>query len=76
MLSSVLKSMRAIEISLLIIRAFVWLRKILPAHKELASKVAELENAVAQHDEAIKTIVHALQQMIEPPDNPKRRIGF
>ena len=76
MLSSVLNSTRATEISRMIIRAFVWLRKTLPAHQELAAKVAELENAVGQHDEAIKTIVQALQQMIVPPDKPQRRIGF
>jgi len=76
MLSSVLKSARAVEISLLIIRAFVWLRQAIPAHKELAAKVAELENAVGKHDDAIKAIVQALQQMIVPQDSEQRRIGF
>ena len=59
MLSSVLKSSRAEEISVLIINAFVWLRQAIPAHKELAAKVAELENAVGKHDDAIKAIVQA-----------------
>ena len=76
MLSSVLKSTRAIEVSLMIIRAFVWLRRAVPAYKELADKVAELENAVGKHDDAIKAIVQALQQMIVPPDGAKRKIGF
>jgi len=76
MLSGVLNSPRAKEISVLIIRAFVWLRQAIPAYKELAAKVAELENAVGQHDEAIKTIVHALQQLIVPPDKGGRRIGY
>jgi len=76
MLSSVLNSERAMEISRMIINAFVWLRQAIPAYKELAAKVAELENAVGKHDDAIKAIVQALQQMIVPPDGEKRRIGF
>ena len=76
MLSSVLNSERAMEISRMIINAFVWLRQAIPAYKELAAKVAELENAVGQHDDAIKTIVQALQQLIVPPDKENRRIGY
>ncbi|MCL1888960.1 MAG: ORF6N domain-containing protein [Desulfovibrionaceae bacterium] len=76
MLSSVLNSERATEISRMIIRAFVWLRQTVPAYQELAAKMAELENAVGQHDEAIKTIVEALQELIVPPEPPRRKIGF
>jgi len=76
MLSSALNSTRADEISLLIVRAFVWLRQAVPAYKELADKVTELENAVGKHDNAIKSIVQALQQMIVPPDKTQRKIGF
>ena len=76
MLASVLNSARAVEVSVLIIRAFVWLRQAVPAYKELATKVAELENAVGKHDDAIKAIVQALQQMIVPSDSPQRKIGF
>ena len=76
MLSSILNSPRAKEISVLVVRAFVWLRQTVPAYKELAAKVAELENSVGQHDESIKAIIQALQQMILPPDKDKRRIGF
>jgi len=76
MLSSVLKSARAVEVSVMIVRAFVWLRQAVPAYKELAAKVAELENAVGKHDDAIKAIVQALQQMIVPPDKESRKIGF
>jgi len=76
MLSSVLHSEQAIQVNVAIIRAFVWLRRAAPAYKELADKVAELENAVGKHDDAIKAIVQALQQMIVPQDGTQRRIGF
>jgi len=83
MLSSVLKSARAVEISLLIIRAFVWLRQAVPAYKELADKVTELEDAVRKHDVTIGNhdvalggIIEALNELILPPDKDKRRIGF
>ena len=61
-----LKSARAEEISRMIVRAFVWLRQAAPAYKEIAAKVTELENAVGKHDDAIKTIVQTLQQLIVP----------
>jgi hypothetical protein len=76
MLSSVLNSTRATEVSLLVIRAFVWLRQILPGYRELAAKVMELEIAVERHDESLSGIIEALHQLITPPDKEKRRIGF
>jgi hypothetical protein len=76
MLSSVLKSMRATEISLLVIRAFVWLRQIVPAHKELADRLTELEHAVSGHDKDIATLLSAMRQLVSPPQTAKRRIGF
>ena len=76
MLSGVLNSPRAKEISILVVRAFVWLRQTVPAYKELAAKVAELESAVGKHDEALGGIIEALQQLIVPPDKEKRRIGY
>jgi hypothetical protein len=76
MLSSVLNSPCADEISLLIVRAFVWLRQTVPAYKELAAKVIELEAAVGKHDVAIGGIIEALHKLILPPSKDKRRIGF
>ena len=76
MLSSVLNSQRAKEISILIIRAFVWLRQTIPAYKELAAKVAELESAVGKHDAELRGIIETLHQLIMPPDKEKQRIGF
>jgi hypothetical protein len=76
MLASVLKSTRAEEISVLVIRAFVWLRQAIPAYKELAAKVTELEKAVGRHDTKLVGIIETLQRLIIPPDKEKRRIGF
>jgi phage regulator Rha-like protein len=76
MLSSVLRSARAIQVNIAIIRAFVWLRQAIPAYKELAAKVAELEEAVGKHDAAIGGIIEALHELIMPPDKEKRRIGY
>ena len=76
MLSGILNSPQAKEISVLIIRAFVWLRQTIPAYKELAAKIAELEEAVGKHDAALGGIIETLHQLIMPPDKEKRRIGF
>ena len=76
MLSSVLNSDQAVQVNIAIFRAFIWLRKALPAHQELASKVAELEEVVGQHDAAIGGIIETLNEMMLPPNKDKRRIGF
>ena len=56
MLSSVLRSKRAIEVNIAIMRAFVKLRELLATHKELASKLQDLEQQLKGHDEQIQTI--------------------
>ena len=76
MLSSVLNSEQAVQVNIAIFRAFIWLRKALPAHQELTAKVAELEAIVGKHDVAIGGIIDALNELILPPDKEKRRIGF
>ena len=76
MLSSVLNSERATEISRMIIRAFVWLRQTIPAYKDLAAKVAELEATVGKHDAALGDIIEALRELIMPPNKEKKRIGY
>jgi uncharacterized membrane protein len=58
-------------------RAFVKLREILSAHKELAKKLAELEQKIECHDEEIRAIFEAIRQLMMPaPVKPRRRIGF
>ena len=77
MLSSVLNSERAIQVNILIMRAFTKLRGILLTHKELAAKIEALEKKYTEHDETIKDIFDATKKLIEPPTlKEKRIIGF
>jgi phage regulator Rha-like protein len=77
MLSSVLRSGRAIQVNIAIMRAFVKLRKILSEHKELAHRLSELEQKIVRHDEKIAAIFHAIKKLMAPPPVlPKRRVGF
>ena len=77
MLSSVLRSPRAIAANVAIMRAFVQLRYLAAANHELGSKLDELERRVAGHDETITTIIKAIRDLATPPVPPKKtRIGF
>lgn len=76
MLSSVLKSERAIEVNILIIRAFVKLREIISTHKKVEEKLKELESKLKEHDDQIVQIIQVINQLIAPPKLPKRKIGF
>jgi len=76
MLSSVLNSKRAVQVNLLIIRAFVKLREMLSTHKDLARKLEDLEKKYETHDVQIKAVFDAIRNLIEPPVSPRRRIGF
>jgi hypothetical protein len=78
MLSSVLRSDRAIEVNIAIMRAFVRLRKILATHKELARKLEEIERKLGDHDEKFQVVFEAIRQLMTPPQEPEntRRIGF
>jgi len=76
MAASVLNSPRATEMSILVVRAFVKLRNILATHRQLATKLDELERKLATHDEQIVVLFNAIRQLMAPPAKPKRRIGF
>jgi len=77
MAASMLNSPRAIEVGVFVVRAFVKLRQFVLAHKELASKLDQLERKVGSHDEAIKQLVAAIRQLMTPaPTAPKKQIGF
>jgi hypothetical protein len=76
MLSSVLKSERAVKVNIAIMRTFVKLRPALETNRELAQKFAELEKRVGKHDEEIGAIIEAIRQLMAPPEKPRREIGF
>ena len=76
MLSSVLQSKRAVQVNIQIMRAFVKLRNLLSTHKELAEKLQDLEKQYDTHDRQIKAIFEAIRQLMQPPEKPKRQIGF
>jgi phage regulator Rha-like protein len=76
MLASVLKSERAIRMSILIVKAFVRLREFLATQRELAKKIQLLESRIDTHDREIQSIIEAIHQLIQPPEKPKREIGF
>ncbi len=76
MLSSVLRSKRAVQVNIAIMRAFVKLREMLSTHKELAIKLNELERKTEKHDTQIHAIFEAIRQLMSPPEKPKRKIGF
>lgn len=73
MLSSVLRSPRAIAVNIEIMRAFVQLRRILDSNAELARKVAELER---KYDGKFKVVFEAIRQLMAPPATSGKRIGF
>ena len=76
MLSSVLKSPRAVQVNIEIMRAFVRLRQALVGNRELAEKLVELERRIASHDEQIQNIFEAIHALIEPPEPPRKELGF
>lgn len=76
MLSSVLKSERAIQMNIAIIRAFVKFREVLLRDKELSIRLDQLETKVEKHDEEILAIFEAIRELMSPPAKPRREIGF
>jgi hypothetical protein len=76
MAASVLNSSKAVEMSVVVVRAFVKLREILATHRQLAVKLAQLERTLATHDRQIVVLFGAIRELMAPPTKPKRRIGF
>lgn len=76
MAANVLNSPQAVQMSVLVVRAFVQMRQVLAAHKELAAKLAELERKLGTHDEQIAGLFEAIKQLMNQPPPPGRRIGF
>ena len=76
MLSSVLNSSTAIKVNIQIIRVFTRMKEMLLTNKDILLKLEQLENKVSQHDENIQMIFEALKQLLNPPQEPRKRIGF
>lgn len=73
MLSSVLRSTRAIEVNIAIMRTFVQLRRLMDSNRDLARKIEAMEK---KYDEQFAAVFEAIKELITPPDPPRRRIGF
>ena len=77
MAASVLSSERAVAVSIYVVRAFVKLREIVGASKELEAKMNELERRVTGHDDQIKSLFAAIRQLMQPPAPEKKgKMGF
>jgi len=72
MLSSVLRSGRAVRVNITIMRAFVRLREMIASHKDLAKQLNDLER---KYDAKFKIVFDAIRELMAP-DKPKQRIGF
>jgi len=73
MLSSVLRSKRAVQVNIEIMRAFVRLRQMLSAHKDLERKLIALEK---KYDKQFKVVFDAIRALMAPPEKPRKKIGF
>jgi hypothetical protein len=76
MLSSVLRSERAVQVNVAIMRAFVSLRRLLAGNEGLARKLSELERRLEGHDQAIKSLFDAIRELMAPAAKPRKEIGF
>jgi hypothetical protein len=79
MLSSVLKSQRAKEMNIAIIRAFIALRKMLLNNTELRLEIAHIKKKVDNHDKNIELVFQYLDELLEQkekPNPPRKRIGY
>ena len=73
MLSSVLRSTRAIQVNIAIMRTFVQLRQILGTHADLARKLEQLEK---KYDSQFKVVFDAIRELMQHPEPSRKRIGF
>jgi hypothetical protein len=62
-----------VQVNIAIMRAFVKLREIIASHHQLAQRLEEMES---RYDEQFRTVFDAIRDLMEPPEKPRRRIGF
>lgn len=76
MLSGVLRSDRAIAANIEIMRTFVELRRVASSYALIEERLEQIERGMGEHDEQLEQIFNALRQLMTPPSQPKRPIGF
>jgi hypothetical protein len=76
MLANVLRSERAIAVSIRIIDLFVRMRQVMLAHKDILLRLEQLERRVSEHGADIQVLFHQLKELLAPPSEPRKRIGF
>jgi len=76
MLSCILNSQRAIDTNIRIIRVFSKMREMLLTHKDILIKLEQFEKQIVKNSEDIQLIFDALKQLLSPPHEPRKRIGF
>jgi hypothetical protein len=76
MAATVLNSERAVEMSVFVVLAFVRMRRAIATNRHILAKLAEVERRLETHDADIQDLMDAIRELINPPDPPRRRIGF
>lgn len=76
MAANVLNSPRAIQMSIYVVEAFIRIREFLSSNRELSQRLAELERKLGIHDRQIQGIFDAIRQLMNPPEIPRKEIGF
>lgn len=76
MLASVLRSKWAAQMGIFIVRAFIKMREMLATHADLALKFAEIERKQKEHGDQLSAVYSVVKQLMNPPEEPKKRIGF
>lgn len=76
MLSSVLKSKRAVRVNIEIMRTFVRLRRVLSANASLSRRLDRLERKIGDHDKQFVAVIQDIRELMNPPEPKRRRIGY
>lgn len=77
MAANILRSERAVEMSVFVIRAFVRAREQLAANTAILKRLAEIDKTLLAHDAALRDVYRKLLPLLQPPaEHPKRRIGY
>jgi hypothetical protein len=76
MLSSVLRSKRAVQVNIQIIRVYTKMRTFLSTHKDVLLKLEQLERKTNSHDEKIELIFDYIKQLIQQKNEPRKQIGY